>query len=139
MSKKSLNINKQFMIGNGIMAFVVFAVILIFLYMSFRFKRDADKVRTYEGVYAIELASHFAGDSLSIYINDSLLLNRTMPDATLKLEVNRFAEENVLMVVDNATDKGTFFNLNPKGSKVTVEKNGDVVYVLEKGRNDLHR
>ncbi len=120
------------MIGNGIMAFVVFAVILIFLYMSFRFKRDADKVRTYEGVYAIELANHFAGDSLSIYINDSLLLNRIMPDAALKLEVKRFAEENVLMVVDNVTDKGTFFNLSPKGSKVTVEKNGDVVYVLEK-------
>ncbi len=132
MSKKSLNTNKYFMMGNGLLAFAVFAVIIIFLYMSFRFQRKVDKVRTYEGGYLIELADHFAGDSLSIYINDSLLLNRTMPDATLKLEVNRFAESNVLMVVDNATDKGTFFNLSSKGSKVTVEKNGDVVYVLEK-------
>ena len=36
-----LNTNKQFMIGNGILAFGVLAVVIIFLYMSFRFKRNA--------------------------------------------------------------------------------------------------
>ncbi len=55
MDKNSLNTNKQFMIGNGMLAFGVFAVIIIFLYMSFRFQRKADKVQTYEGVYNIEL------------------------------------------------------------------------------------
>ena len=34
MDKNSLNTNKQFMIGNGMLAFGVFAVIIIFLYMS---------------------------------------------------------------------------------------------------------
>ena len=53
MDKNSLNTNKQFMIGNGMLAFGVFAVIIIFLYMSFRFQRKADKVQTYEGVYNI--------------------------------------------------------------------------------------
>ena len=53
MGKNSLNTNKQFMIGNGILAFGVLAVVIIFLYMSFRFKRDANKVVTYEGVYNI--------------------------------------------------------------------------------------
>lgn len=132
MGKNNLNINKQFMVGNGMLAFGVFAVIIIFLYMSFRFQRKADKVQTYEGVYAIELANSFAGDSIAVYLNDSLLLNRTMPDASLKLEVNRFAEENVLMVVDNRTDKTTPFNLNPKGGRVEVEKSGDMIYILEK-------
>ena len=137
MGKNSLNTNKQFMIGNGILAFGVFAVIIIFLYMSFRFQRNADKVQTYEGVYNIELANSFAGDSIAVYLNDSLLLNQTMPDATLKLEVTRFAEDNVLMVVDNKTDKTTPFNLNPKGSRVEVKKKGDVIYLLEKESNSI--
>ena len=84
MDKNSLNTNKQFMIGNGILAFGVLAVVIIFLYMSFRFKRDANKVVTYEGVYNIEVSKDFAGDSIAIYVNDSLLMNRTMPDASLK-------------------------------------------------------
>ena len=109
------------MIGNGILAFGVLAVVIIFLYMSFRFKRDANKAVTYEGVYNIEVSKDFAGDSIAIYVNDSLLMNRTMPDA-----------RNVLMVVDNKTDKTTPFNLNPNGSKVIVKKDGEVIYILEK-------
>ena len=132
MGKNSLNTNKQFMIGNGILAFGVLSVVIIFLYMSLRFKRDANKVVTYEGVYNIEVSKDFAGDSIAIYVNDSLLMNRTMPDASLKLEINRFAEGNVLMVVDNKTDKTTPFNLNPNGSKVIVKKDGEVIYILEK-------
>lgn len=33
MDKNSLNTNKQFMIGNGMLAFGVFAVIIIFVYV----------------------------------------------------------------------------------------------------------
>lgn len=137
MGKNSLNTNKQFMLGNGMLAFGVFAVIIIFLYMSFRFQRKADKVQTYEGVYNIELTNSFAGDSIGVYLNDSLLLNQTMPDAELKLVVKRFAEENVLMVVDNKTDKTTPFNLNPKGSRVEVKKSGEIIYILEREADSL--
>lgn len=119
------------MLGNGILAFGVFAVVIIFLYMSFRFKRDADKVQTYEGVYNIEISKDFAGDSIAIYLNDSLLLDQTMTDAVLKLEVKRFAEENALMVVDNKTDQTTPFNLNPEGSRIEVKKKGEVIFILE--------
>ena len=45
MDKNSLNTNKQFMIGNGMLAFGVFAVIIIFLYMSFRFNARRTKYR----------------------------------------------------------------------------------------------
>ena len=48
MDKNSLNKNKQFMKGNGMLAFGVFAVIIIFLYMSFRFTRHAYTVQTDE-------------------------------------------------------------------------------------------
>ena len=137
MDKNSLNTNKQFMIGNGMLAFGVFAVIIIFLYMSFRFQRKADKVQTYEGVYNTELTNSFAGDSIAVYLNDSLLLDQTMPDANLKVEIKRFAEDNVLMVVDNKTDETTPFNLNPEGSRVEVKKSGDVIYILEREADSL--
>ena len=130
MDKNSLNTNKQFMIGNGMLAFGVFAVII-------RFQRKADKVQTYEGVYNIELTNSFAGDSIAVYLNDSLLLDQTMPDANLKVEIKRFAEDNVLMVVDNKTDKTTPFNLNPEGSRVEVKKSGDVIYILEREADSL--
>lgn len=132
MRKNSLNTNKQFMVGNGLLAFAVFAVIIIFLYISFRFQRKVDKIVTYEGMYRIELSADFAGDSLSLYLNDSLLLNRIMPDAILKLEVGRLAENNVLMVVDKRTDRTSPFNLSPKGSRVEVKKEGDRVYIEER-------
>ena len=137
MDKNSLNTNKQFMIGNGMLAFGVFAVIIIFLYMSFRFQRKADKVQTYEGVYNIDLTNSFAGDSIAVYLNDSLLLDQTMPEANLKVEIKRFAEDNVLMVVDNKTDKTTPFNLNTEGSRVEVKKSGDVIYILEREADSL--
>lgn len=120
------------MVGNGILAFAVFAVIMIFLYMSFRFQRKAGKIHTYDEVYHIEVSKEFAGDSIAIYINDSLLLNRTMPDAILLLDIHRFAEDNVLMVVDNRTDQTTPFNLNPEGGHIEVKKSGGLIDILEK-------
>lgn len=131
MGKNSLNTNKQFMMGNGMLAFGVFAVIILFLYMSFRFQRKVDKLQTYEGVYHIELAADFAGDSLAVYLNDSLLLQQTMPNAQMQLEVSRFAEDNVLMVVNCQTDIATPFNLHASGSRVEVKKSGNLVLIQE--------
>lgn len=36
MNNKSINSNKQFMIGNGILAFGVFFIVCLFLYLGFR-------------------------------------------------------------------------------------------------------
>lgn len=35
-----LNTNKQFMVGNGILAFAVIFVVVIFIYMSLRLQRE---------------------------------------------------------------------------------------------------
>lgn len=131
MARNHLNINKQFMVGNGILAFAVFAVICIFLYMSFRFQRKVDKLQTFDGDYAIELSRDFAGEHLALYLNDSLLLQRTLPDSTLTLHIHRFAEENVLMVVNVQTDRATSFNLSPDGGRVKVGKQGNEICVEE--------
>lgn len=117
------------MVFNAVLFIAVLFITGLFLYMSYTFKRDADRKVTYEGRYLIEMSADFRGESLSIYVNDSLLLNATMPDTLVTLEVERFAEESALIVVDNATDAMSPFNLTPKGSKVVVKKlEGEVVF-----------
>ena len=125
-----LNTNKQFMIGNGILAFAVIAVVVIFLYMSMRLQKKDDSERYFAETYTITLLHGFAGDSLSLLINDSLLLNRTIPRDSFTLEVKRFAEQSALMIVDNATDKLSLFELSEKGGHYRFEKEGEAVKQL---------
>ena len=110
---------------NAVLFFAVLFITGLFLYLSFTLKRDADKKVTYEGRYHIEVSGDFSGESLSIYVNDSLLLNSIMPDSLTILEIDRFAEQSAILIVDNTTDNVTPFNLDPKGSKVVVKKEKD--------------
>lgn len=119
---KSIDSNKQFMIGNGLLAFGVFFIVFLFLYLGFRSQRKEGQAEAFSDKYILTLDNSLAGDSLSVYINDSLLLNQTMKESSVRLLINRFAEESMLMVVDNHTEEITPFNLNPKGSEVSVEK-----------------
>ena len=129
MGRKRQNPHKNFMVFNAVLFIAVLVVCGIFLYMAYTFKRDANKKVTYEGRYHIEVNNDFAGQSLSIYVNDSLLWNQAMPDTLVTLDIDRFAEESALLIVDNATDTATPFNLDPKGSKVVVKKQeGDIVF-----------
>ena len=45
--------------------------------------------------------------------------------------MQRFADESMLMVVDNRTEEITPFNLHPKGSLVRMEKRNGKVYLEE--------
>ena len=129
MSRKRYNPHQKFMVFNAVLFFAVLIVCGIFLYMAYTFKRDANKKVTYEGRYHIEVSNDFAGQSLSVYINDSLLWNQAMPETLVTLDIDRFAEENALLIVDNATDAATPFNLDKKGSKVVVKKQeGEIVF-----------
>ena len=110
---------------NAVLFFAVLFITGLFLYLSFTLKRDADKKVTYEGRYHIEVSDDFSGESLSIYVNDSLLLNGIMPDSLTTLDIDRFAEQSAILIVDNTTDNVTPFNLDPKGSKVVVKKQKD--------------
>ena len=117
------------MVFNAVLFIAVLVVCGIFLYMAFTFKRDANKKVTYEGRYHIEVSNDFAGESLSVYVNDSLLWNQAMPDTLVTLDIDRFAEENALLIVDNKNDIAIPFNLDKKGSKVVVKKQeGEIVF-----------
>ena len=114
---------------NTVLFFAVLFITGLFLYMSYTLKRDANKKVTYEGRYHIEVSSDFSGQSLSIYVNDSLLMNGIMPDSLTALDIDRFAEQSALIIVDNSTDIATPFSLDAKGCKVMVKKQkGEIVF-----------
>ena len=50
-----LNTNKQFMVGNGILAFAVIFVVVIFVYMSMRLQREKQEERHFIESYTISL------------------------------------------------------------------------------------
>lgn len=125
-----LNTNKQFMVGNGILAFAVIFVVVIFVYMSMRLQQKKNEDRRFIETYTLVLVKGFAGDSTSVFINDSLLMNRTVTEEPLTLEVNRFAEQSALMIVDNATEKLSLFELSERGGTYRFEKEGEEVKQL---------
>ena len=117
------------MIFNAVLFIAVMVICGIFLYMSYTLKRDDNKKVVYEGEYHIEIAGDFAGEDISIYINDSLLNKGIMPDTTLVLDLQRFADEHSLMWVDNKTDMIQPFSLSKKGSRVILRKEeGEIVF-----------
>ena len=117
------------MVFNAVLFFAVLIVCGIFLYMAYTFKRDVNKKVTYEGRYHIEVSEDFAKENLRVYINDSLLWDQAMPDTLISINIDRFAEESALIIVNKETDNATPFNLDPKGSKVMVKKQeGEIVF-----------
>ena len=119
------------MVFNAVLFFAVLFITALFLYLAYTFKRDANKVVSYKGRYHIEVSTDFAGEGLSIYVNDSLLLDGTMPDTLVSLDVNRFAEEHALLIVDKQTDIVTPFNLSKEGGKVIIKKEGSKIMMEE--------
>lgn len=125
-----LNTNKQFMVGNGILAFAVIFVVVIFVYMSMRLQRENQTERHFIETYSISLAKGFTGDSISLFINDSLISNKTIAEEPYTIEVGRFAEQSALLIVDNRTELVSTFDLSEKGGTYRFEKEADGIKQL---------
>lgn len=125
-----LNTNKQFMIGNGILAFAVIFVVVIFVYMSMRLQRDRQADRHFAETHSISLVKGFAGDSISLFINDSLITNRKITREPYTIEVGRFAEQSALLIVDNRTELVSTFDLSERGGSYQFEKEADGIKQL---------
>lgn len=127
-----LNTNKQFMLGNGILAFAVIFVVVIFIYMSMRLQQEKQEERHFIETYTISLVKGFAGDSISLLINDSLITNRVMPEEPYTIEVGRFADQSALLIVDNKTELVSTFDLSERGGTYQFEKETDGIKQLAK-------
>ena len=130
-----LNTNKQFMIGNGILAFAVIFVVVIFVYMSLKFDRDHQSDRHYAESYEIVLTKGFLGDSLSILINDSVCASTRIDSLPTTFHIERFTQESTLMIVDNETELMSIFELSEKGGEYAFEKGEDGIKQLARHAN----
>ena len=127
-----LNTNKQFMLGNGILAFAVIFVVVIFIYMSMRLQQEKQEERHFIETYTISLVKGFAGDSVSLLINDSLIANRVISEEPYTIEVGRFADQSALLIVDNKTELVSTFDLSERGGTYQFEKEADGIKQLAK-------
>ena len=83
-----------------------------------------------ENDVGITVMKGFAGDSISILLNDSVLADRRIGEEPFNIEVKRFAEQSALMIVDKATDRLSLFELSEKGGNYRFEKDGYEVKLL---------
>lgn len=118
------------MVGNGILAFGVIFVVVIFSYMGLKASREKQPEKSYQEMYEITLAKGFSGSSVSVYVNDSLLLNSTITEEPTTIEVGRFADECAVFIVDNETEAASIFNLSEKGGAYSFVKDADGIKLL---------
>ena len=107
-------------------------VVVIFVYMSMRLQREKQEERHFIETYTISLVKGFAGDSISLFVNDSLITNRIMPEEPYTVEVGRFAEQSALLIVDNNTELVSTFDLSERGGTYQFEKEADGIKQLAK-------
>lgn len=119
MSKSHLNTNKRFMIGNGILAFAVIFVVVIFVYMSLRLSRK-EGLRQFPEIYIVNADSSIVGDSIDVFINDSLVFTGKPESEGELIRLNRFAENNSMLVVDKTTDFVSTFEIKDEGETIII-------------------
>ena len=128
MKKNHLNTNKQFMIGNGIMAFAVIFVVVLFIYLALRMQRmQQDGGFSYTESYNIVLEKGFKGQNVILYANDSILFQGAIDQEPLPVHFTRFEESTTLMVVDAQTEQLSVIELSERGGTYRLEKDADNV------------
>ncbi|MDR0961200.1 MAG: hypothetical protein LBM62_01375 [Mediterranea sp.] len=130
-----LNTNKQFMIGNGLLAFAVIFVVAIFVYMSLRTQQQKAGTHNYTETYTFTLVKGFEGESLSLLLNDSVLANQIIAEEPFSVQVKRFADQNALFIVDNQTQKFSLFELSERGGNYRFQKENGEVKLLPQNKS----
>lgn len=121
-----LKTNKQFMLGNGLLAFAVFIIVALFFYLSFREQSKKQEHRFAES-YAISLVKGFTGNDMQVLVNDSVIYNGMVQSEPLTFSITRFAENSSVIIVDNATEKMAVFELSEQGGAYNFEMNSGEV------------
>ena len=121
-----LKTNKQFMLGNGLLAFAVFIIVALFFYLSFHEQSKKQEHRFAES-YAISLVKGFTGNDMQVLVNDSVIYNGMVQSEPLTFSITRFAENSSVIIVDNATEKMAVFELSEQGGVYNFEMNSGEV------------
>lgn len=121
--------NMKFLFGSVFFFFVIIVTIGLFAYFSLYkyWSKPGDKRFSYE----ISFSPSFKGKYYTVYLNDSLLYEGTPVDTDTVLRLNRFAEDNALLVVEQATDGVSILQIPSRGKIMLQLKNGSVTTVVK--------
>ena len=100
MRRKAQQSNRSFLFGTLVLGILVLGIVVAFTALSYKLSTDQDKV--YRDVYYLQLDKGLQEKLLDIYLNDSLLHSGYAPDTALIVE--RTADDNALIIVDQSTD-----------------------------------
>lgn len=119
----------RFLFGSVFFFFIIIVTIGLFAYYSlYKHWNKAGDVRF---GYEISFAPSFEGRAYTLYLNDSLLYSASPVDTDTVLRLNRFAEDNALLVVDNATDGVSILQIPSRGKILLQLKDGKVTTTVK--------
>ena len=117
--RKARNANKSFLTGTALLGIAVIAV--VFLFLSEAFKRSQSKEeRMRQDVYHFVISDDFAGQDLSVWMNDSLIADHAATGDTIIH--SRLSDETSLLIVDNATQRVTAVEINAREGTFTLRR-----------------
>ena len=113
------NHNKMFMIVNAVLFIAVMAVAFSFVWWSYTWNKGNEE--KYSEKFNITLRG-YQGDDIIVYLNDSMLLDRVMPDSAITLTVKKFAPKNAVLIVDKATELIDIREIEVEQGDVEIKK-----------------
>ena len=123
MGKLTTKANNAFLLGGLIMMVMVFLIVFIFILWAFRIDRKMDSGEKYHQRYDFVLDESTLNKPLQMYVNDSLIFSGT-PTTVFTLNIDRFATESTLLVVDGESDMVSLIELSEEGEKLIISKEG---------------
>lgn len=109
--KKGSDANMKFLFGSVFFFFIIVVVIGLFSYFTLQqywsVSADGKKTATVarpQYDYSVAFDADFQGKSYRVYLNDSLIYAGCPVNVDTVLRTKKFAENNSLLIVDDATD-----------------------------------
>lgn len=118
MAKRTTKANNAFLIGSILMIVLVLLVVVLFIFLAFKIydRRDGQ----YSERYEIRMGQSLTGCPTTLYMNDSLLFQGT-PGAAMTFQVDRFAQQSTILVVDGESDVVTTVEMPVKSARIIIE------------------
>lgn len=123
MGKLTTKANNAFLLGGIIMMVMVLLIVVIFVFWALRLDRKMNLGQKYHEKYEFVLDESTLNQPLQMYVNDSLIFSGT-PSTVFTLNVDRFATESTLLVVDTESDMVSLIELSEEGEKLIISKQG---------------
>ena len=132
--KKGADANMKFLFGSVFFFFIIVIVIGLFSYFTLQHywsgSDDTKKVATVvrpQYDYSVAFDADFQGKSYRLYLNDSLIYAGCPVKVDTILRTKKIAENNSLLIVDDATDViVSIIELGRRGDVLLKYNNGTI-------------